>query len=168
MAASAASTRSVVFRVTGLSVGKAEEIVTSLTAIINQRLSPSELLQVKYTVFTIPSYDDIHTSSALVDFENGIPAFLNHLDKHPLEDHPVETDHGDINFDRHFFGFTQLYYPDLARPINVEQVLQNFMIPPVANLFRLVSSRSLASMGMHTVRREEKDSCVECSYGIFY
>jgi protein SERAC1 len=138
MADSAASTRSVVFRVTGLSVGKAEEIVTSLTAIINQRLSPSELLQVEYTVFPIPSCDNIHTSSALVDFKNGIPLFLSHLVKHPLEDHPVETDHGDINFDRHFFGFTQLYYPDLACPIDAEQVLRNFVIPPIANLFHPV------------------------------
>jgi len=120
MAASAASTRSVVFRVTGLAVGKADEIVTSLTAIINQCLSPSELLQVKYTVFAIPSCDDIHTSLALVNFKNGVPPFLNHLAKHPLEDYQVETDHGDINFDRHFFGFTQLYYPDLARPIDAE------------------------------------------------
>ncbi|PMD58736.1 uncharacterized protein K444DRAFT_415699 [Hyaloscypha bicolor E] len=122
MADLAASTRSVVFRVTGLPVGKAEEIVTSLTAIINQRLSPSELLQIEYTVFPIPSCDNIHTSSALVDFKNGIPLFLSHLVKQPLEDHPVETDHGDINFDRHFFGFTQLYYPDLACPIDADVI----------------------------------------------
>lgn len=108
------------FRVTGLSVGKAEAVVTLLTAIINQRLSPSELLQLRYNVVAIPSYYDIHTSLALVDFKNGVPLFLNFLVKHPLEDYPVETDHGDITFDRHFFGFTQLYYPDLARPIDAE------------------------------------------------
>jgi hypothetical protein len=116
----AASTRSVVFRVTGLSVGKAGDIVASLRAIINQHLSPSELSQLQYIVSAIPLCDEVRTSAVLVDFKNGVPSFLDYLCKYPLEDYQLETDYGDINFDRHFFGFTQLYHPDPARQIDVE------------------------------------------------
>jgi protein SERAC1 len=115
----ASLTRSVVFRVTGLAIGKAEEIEASLTATIKHRLSPSES-QLKYTVSAIPSCEDEHTSAALVDFKDKVPLFLNQLVEDPLADCPVETDNGDVNFDRHFFGFTQLYYPDPARPVDIE------------------------------------------------
>jgi hypothetical protein len=116
----AASTRSVVFRVTGLPIGKAEEVTASLEAVINQHLSSSESSELQYTVSAIPSCDDDHISAALVDFKIGVPEFLNYLVEHPLADYPVETDDGDINFDRHFFGFTQLYYPKAASPVTAE------------------------------------------------
>jgi hypothetical protein len=116
----AASIRSVVFRVTGLPIGKAEEVISSLKAVINQHLTSSESSELQYTVSAIPSCDDEHTSAALVDFKIGVPEFLNYLVEHPLVDYPIETDDGDINFDRHFFGFTQLYYPEAASPVTAE------------------------------------------------
>jgi hypothetical protein len=36
----------------------------------------------------------------------------------------VETDDRDINFNRHFFGFTQLYYPEAANLVAAEYVIQ--------------------------------------------
>lgn len=116
----AAPARSVVFRVTGLALAQADAVVSSLTTVINKHLSLSESAHLKYTVSAIPSCDDEHTSAALVAFQNGVPLFLNHLAEHPLADYPIETDNGDINFDRHFFGFTQLYYPDPAHPVDAE------------------------------------------------
>jgi protein SERAC1 len=116
----AAPARSVVFRVTGLAIDRADAVVSSLTTVVNKHLSLSESAHLKYTVSAIPSCDDEHTSAALVTFQNGVPLFLNHLVEHPLADYPIETDDGDINFDRHFFGLTQLYYPDPAHPVEVE------------------------------------------------
>jgi hypothetical protein len=116
----AALTRSVVFRVTRLLIGKTEEIRTSLRPIIEKQLSTLESLQLKFEVSLILLYDDGHTLATLVDFKNSVPLFLNRLLKDPLEDFPIETGDGDINFNRHFFSFTQLYYLDLARPVGVE------------------------------------------------
>jgi hypothetical protein len=111
---------STVFRVTGLPIGEAEEIVTSITAIINKSLSPSEIGQMMFTVSAIPSCDDTQTSAALVDFKSGVPIFLNHLETNPLEEWAVETAEGDINFDKHFFGFTQLYPTELGHAVTAE------------------------------------------------
>jgi hypothetical protein len=111
---------STVFRVTGLPIGEAEDIVTSITAVINKSLSPSEIGPVGFTVSAIPSCDDTQTSAGLVDFKNGVPIFLNHLETNPLEEWSVETADGDINFDKHFFGFTQLYPTESRHPVIAE------------------------------------------------
>jgi hypothetical protein len=42
------------------------------------------------------------------------------LIKNPLGDWPVEMDDTDINFDRHFFGFTQLYATEPGKEVVAE------------------------------------------------
>jgi hypothetical protein len=59
---------------------------------------------------------------ALVEFHRGIPAFLSELAADPLGDWQVEMGDTDINFDRHFFGFTQLYTPKPDMPVTAEYI----------------------------------------------
>jgi hypothetical protein len=47
-----------------------------------------------------------------------VPQFLRDL--HPLGDWQVEMGDDDINFDCHFFGFTQLYESDGIGPVAAE------------------------------------------------
>jgi hypothetical protein len=71
-------------------------------------------------VTCIPSCDESPTSSALVEFKGGNPDSLLQLDYTPLGDWQVEMGGEDINFDRHFFGFTQLYPTDPDNPVTAE------------------------------------------------
>lgn len=48
------------------------------------------------------------------------PHFLYYLDYNPQGDYQLDTDGGQLIFDRHFFGFTQLYAPTQSEPINAE------------------------------------------------
>jgi hypothetical protein len=106
--------------VTGLQSRETEDTVAGLASIIKERLLPSEIECMTYEIFPIPDCDSLDTVAALVDFINGLPAFLHHLEQKPLNDCAIETKDGDVTFDRHFFGFTQLYHPDPAQPINAE------------------------------------------------
>jgi hypothetical protein len=49
-----------------------------------------------------------------------VPQFLHELRVDPLGDWQVEMGDEDINFDCHFFGFTQLYAPDDNEPVVAE------------------------------------------------
>ncbi|KAH7201171.1 hypothetical protein DER44DRAFT_616215, partial [Fusarium oxysporum] len=57
---------------------------------------------------------------ALVEFLGGVPGFLSDLVANPLGDWQVEMDDVDINFDQHFFGFTQLYTPKSDAPVTAD------------------------------------------------
>lgn len=57
---------------------------------------------------------------ALVRFRGGWPRFLTELTTNPLGDWQIEMGDEDINFDSHFFGFTQLYAPDEKQPVIAE------------------------------------------------
>ena len=69
----------------------------------------------------VPScYDCERERAALVDFRGGVPDFLSELVANPLGDWQMEMDDTDINFDCHFFGFTQLYTPAPGKPVTAE------------------------------------------------
>ncbi|OKP09888.1 hypothetical protein PENSUB_4719 [Penicillium subrubescens] len=57
---------------------------------------------------------------ALVQFGGGVPQFLHELRVNPLGDSQIEMGDEDINFDCHFFGFTQLYTTDDKEPVVAE------------------------------------------------
>jgi protein SERAC1 len=126
----ASSPRSTVFRVTGLPVDKAVlDVKSTLTQTIRDLLTEDERQQVEVSVTCIPSCDEIPTSSALVEFKGGNPDFLAQLDHTPLGDWQVEMGGEDINFDRHFFGFTQLYPTDPDNPVTAEYDLCHCLQP---------------------------------------
>ena len=117
----ASSPRSTVFRVTGLPVDKAElDVKSNLTQTIRDLLTEDEQQRLEVGVACIPSCDESPTSRALVGFKGGNPDFLSHLDHTPLDDWQVEMGDEDINFDRHFFGFTQLYPTSSDHPVTAE------------------------------------------------
>jgi hypothetical protein len=108
----AARKKGPVFRVTGLTASQPDdELAMSLKATIGNKLAEDE--QSKLTVITavVPSCYDNEEKVALVEFHGGVPAFLSELMADPLGDWQVEMGDRDINFDRHFLGFTQLYTP---------------------------------------------------------
>jgi hypothetical protein len=101
----ASGIRSTFFRVTGFHNNQAESDIRSK---INYLMTEDERQRV-VAISCIPSCDGSQTTNALVEFRGGNPKFLSHLDHDPLGDWQVEIGDEDINFDRHFFGFTQLY-----------------------------------------------------------
>ena len=120
------SAKSKVFRVTGLPVGKAElDVQSTLAQTIHHLLLDDERQRLKVHIACIPSCDESKTSSALVEFGGGTPEFLSQLDRDPLGDWQVESGNEDVNFDRHFFGFTQLYATVPGRPVTAEYHLPN-------------------------------------------
>jgi hypothetical protein len=113
--------KSNVFRVTGLPIGKAElDVQSTLSRTIHNLLSDAEQQRLKVHIACIPSCDENKTSSALVDFGGGTPEFLSQLNRDPVGDWQVESGNEDVNFDRHFFGFTQLYATVPERPVTAE------------------------------------------------
>ena len=121
----ASARNSTVFRVTGLLTTQPDSVLdTLLNAAINSNLLEEErsgIVRVKTVV--LPScYDEKqeYERVALVEFHGGVPQFLSELMVNPLGDWQVEMDDTDINFDRHFFGFTQLYTPEPGAPISAE------------------------------------------------
>src|SRR6266516_2391454 len=117
----ATSNRSTLFRITGLPIDEAEDVHPKLHNTIARLLSKDELQQLSMDIAVAPSCDDDgQTSIALVDFRGGIPQFLSHLVKNSLGDWQIEMGDRDINFDRHFFGYTQLYAIKPAHPVTAE------------------------------------------------
>ena len=111
--AMATGRKSTVFRVTGLIRDQSDEVLkTSLGAAINENLSEDEKSQIETEITIVPScYESDRERVALVQFHSGVPQFLSKLMDNALGDWQVEMGDIDINFDRHFFGFTQLYLP---------------------------------------------------------
>ena len=109
----ASARNSTVFRVTGLPTTQPDNVLeTLLNAAINSNLLEEErsgIIQI-LTVVLPSCYDEKqeYERVALVEFRGRGPEFLSELMVNPLGDWQVEMDDTDINFDRHFFGFTQL------------------------------------------------------------
>lgn len=103
--------KSTVFRVTGLVRDYPDEDLKALLRVtIEENLSTDEKSQIKTEISIIPScYESDRERAALVQFHNRVPQFLSELIDNPLGDWQVEMGDSDINFDCHFFGFTQLY-----------------------------------------------------------
>jgi hypothetical protein len=102
-----------VFRVAGIIRDQPDEVLkTSLRAVIDKHLSDDEKSQIETKITIMPScYESDRERTALVQFCSGVPQFLSELMDNLLEDWQIEMGDTDINFDRHFFGFTQLYMP---------------------------------------------------------
>lgn len=117
----AKNARSTVFRVTGLPLGKAEgDTESQLSEKISDLLKNDGQEDVQAIISCVPSCDDEQTSSALVEFKGGMPKFLSQLEYDPLDNWQVEMGDDDINFDQHFFGFTQLYSTAPEKPVAAE------------------------------------------------
>ncbi|OQE34388.1 hypothetical protein PENCOP_c018G06557 [Penicillium coprophilum] len=110
----ASQRKSHVFRVTGLSREQPDgELKTALQEALNDNLTDDERSHLKAEITIVPScYESDTERAALVQFRGGVPQFLYELRVDPLGDWQVEMGDNDINFDCHFFGFTQLYAPD--------------------------------------------------------
>ncbi|KAJ5751290.1 hypothetical protein N7533_008318 [Penicillium manginii] len=117
--------KSHVFRVTGLlkelpdgNLKTDEDLRTALQEALDDNLTDEERSQVKAEVTIVPScYESDIERAALVQFRGRMPEFLSELRVNPLGDWQVEMGDDDINFDCHFFGFTQLYAPDENKPM---------------------------------------------------
>jgi hypothetical protein len=114
------SHKSTVFRVTGLPLNKPESEVRSTLAEIIHSLLTDDEQQYELAIACIPTCDGSRNLSALVEFKGGNPKFLSQLEHDPLGDWQVVMGDDDINFDRHFFGFTQLYPTTLGHPVTAE------------------------------------------------
>jgi len=118
----ASQRKSHVFRVTGLSREPPDEnLKTALQKALNDNSTDDERSHIKAEISIVPScYESDTERVALVQFGGGVPHFLHELRVDPLGDWQVEMGDNDINFDCHFFGFTQLYAPDETEPIVAE------------------------------------------------
>lgn len=112
--------RSTYFRVTGLTMNQPDHILEwALKVTINENLSDGERTAIGVVTAILPScYDSNQERVALVEFRGGVPNFLSELIANPLGDWQMVIDSTDINFDRQFFGFTQLYAP--TEPVTAE------------------------------------------------
>jgi hypothetical protein len=108
--------------VTGLSRERPDgDLETALQEAINDNFTDDEISYIKTEITIVPScYENDTQRVALVQFRGGVPQFLGELTVDPLGDWQVETGDDDINFDCHFFGFTQLYAPGDREPVVAE------------------------------------------------
>ncbi|KAF1347228.1 TPR-like protein, partial [Lizonia empirigonia] len=83
----------------------------SLKAAISDDLTNEEKAKINVRVAVVPSCYNNEEKVALVECRGGLPAFLSALTADPLGEWQMEMGDTDINFDQHFFGFTQLYTP---------------------------------------------------------
>lgn len=111
-----------VFRVTGLPASQRDdELKTTLKTTIEDSLSKEENSRLNFSTAIVPScYNNEHERVALVEFHSGVPQVLSELVKNPLSNWQVEMGDTDINFECHFFGFTQLYSPKIDAPVTAE------------------------------------------------
>ena len=118
----ATRTKGRVFRVTGLLASQPDDrLIKLLEVAISNHLSEQEQSETLFSTAIVPSCDDNEPERvALVEFHNGVPKFLSELEANPLETHPVVMGDTDINFDCHFFGFTQLYTPKPDTPVTAD------------------------------------------------
>ena len=114
--------KSRVFRVTGLSRERPDrDLKTALQEVFDDSFTNDERSQIKAEITIVPScYESDTQRVALVQFRGGVPQFLSELTANPLGDWQVEMGDDDINFDCHFFGFTQLYAPDDSEAVVAE------------------------------------------------
>ncbi|KAF7502176.1 hypothetical protein GJ744_006772 [Endocarpon pusillum] len=111
-----------VFRITGLpALQPDDELKATLVAAIDENLSEDEKPKLRINAAIVPScYDNEQERVALVEFHGGVPAFLSALTADPLGDWQVEMGDGDISYDQHFLGFTQLYTPKVDTPVSAD------------------------------------------------
>lgn len=92
----------------------------ALATFIDGNLLEEEKIR-KVTIILVPScYNPELEKAGLVEFHGGVPGFLSKLKENPLAEWQVEVRGTDVNFDQHFFGFTQLYVPSPEKPVTAE------------------------------------------------
>ena len=118
----ASQKKSYVFRVTGLSRERPDgDLETTLQETIDDNFADDETSHIKAEITIVPScYESDTERAALVQFRGGVPQFLRELRVNPLGDWQIVMGDDDINFDCHFFGFTQLYASDKNEPVIAE------------------------------------------------
>ncbi|KAJ5917515.1 hypothetical protein N7466_011069 [Penicillium verhagenii] len=110
--------KSHVFRVTGLSRELLDgDLKAALQEALDDNFADDERSHIKAEITIVPSCYETDTMVGLVQFRGGVPQFLRELRVDPLGDWQVEMGETDINFDGHFFGFTQLYAPNEKGPV---------------------------------------------------
>ena len=118
---SVASKKGPIFRVTGLPASQPDdELERALKDFIDNNLVDEEVVKRNVVTAIVPSCYDDEEKVALVEFRGGVPKFLSELEANPLEKYQDEMGDTDISFDRHFFGFTQLYTPNADAPVTAE------------------------------------------------
>ncbi|KAK4068242.1 uncharacterized protein Triagg1_7485 [Trichoderma aggressivum f. europaeum] len=111
--------KNLVFRVTGLPASQTSDALVDF--IRENLLKGEEQSQLKVIASIVPSCSNNGQETvALVEFGGRVPGFLSALDANPLEDWQVEMGDVDINFDQHFFGFTQLYAPKEDKAVTAD------------------------------------------------
>ncbi|CAG8221500.1 unnamed protein product [Penicillium salamii] len=115
----ASQRKSHVFRVTGLSREQPDrDLKTALQEALNDNFADNKRSHIKAEIMIMPlCYENDVERAALMQFRSGVPQFLCELKVDPLGDWQIEMGDDDINFDCHFFGFTQLYAPDENKPV---------------------------------------------------
>ena|SRR2546423_14667576 len=118
----APGSKSIVFRVTGFPADQTDDqLAERLRSVIEENLQEEERARIVARVALVPSCrNDEETSVAPVEFGGDTPHFLSDLMENPLEDLSVEMDDTDITFDRHFFGFTQMYATEPGQAVVAE------------------------------------------------
>ncbi|OAL53552.1 hypothetical protein IQ07DRAFT_502809 [Pyrenochaeta sp. DS3sAY3a] len=116
--------RGFVFRATGLPALRPDDkLKEALKAAIDANLSENERSTITIQADIVPScYDHDGQSVALVEFGGGVPGFLAALTADPLANLQMEMEGDDVNFDVHFFGFTQLYRPKADAHITADVI----------------------------------------------
>jgi hypothetical protein len=118
-----------VLRITGLAASQPDEGLTaSLKAAISDNLTNEEKSKTDVRVAVVPSCYNNEEKVALVECRGGLPAFLSELTADPLGESQMEMGNIDINFDQHFFGFTQLYTPTPNAPVVAEYAPCRFVL----------------------------------------
>ena len=117
----ATTKKGIVFRVTGLPAwGSDNELHEALKAVVDDNLVDDERSKPSFHVDLVSSCYDNNAKVALIEFYDRVPAFLASLTADTLGDWQVVMGDTDINSDRHFLGFTQLYTPNPSLPTTAE------------------------------------------------
>ncbi|KAL6886868.1 hypothetical protein GGI43DRAFT_426205 [Trichoderma evansii] len=97
-----------------------DQLCAALKVAINDNLSEGEQSELATNASIVPSCYGNEEKVALVEFHGGEPECLCDLMTDPLGNWQVEMGDTDISFDRHFFGFTQLYTPRPGSPTTAD------------------------------------------------
>ena len=117
----ATTKKGIVFRVSNLpALGSDIELRETLEAFVKDKLVDDEKSKPSFEVDLVPCCDGNNAKVALIEFKGGVPAFLASLTANAMGDWQETMGNTDINFDRHFLGFTQLYTPTPSLPITAE------------------------------------------------
>ncbi|PTB40427.1 hypothetical protein M441DRAFT_431873 [Trichoderma asperellum CBS 433.97] len=154
--------KNLVFRVTGLPASQTNDALVDF--IRKDLLKGEEQSHLKVTASIVPSCSNNgHERVALVEFGGRFPDFLSALVANPLEDWEVEMGNGDITFDHHFFGFTQLYTPKADKPVTADIIAITGLDGHAYGSWR--GKRNLGRMWLRHFLYQDLPYCRTMTYG---